>query len=246
MKVLRLGVSHDVREDIPLEDRQHVIAERMLEGVTGLEWETVTRSMWPTEKLPRLIDSWVEREQPDMVVLYLAGYWTSFGSTALRLERRLPLLGKRAASVARRVAENKTASKYESLDRLRGLVSAVIGVDFNFEPEELVERFEGIFRRLLQNENLVLAVRGPGRPPQRLTKRQQRMSIDRAHRFQRGVADVCARLHIEHLAYEELPLELRLPGDPAHYTVEGARFSGRQEGELMIRAWRRAQGDGGS
>lgn len=246
MKVLRLGVSHDAREDIPFDDRQHVVAERMLEEATGLEWETVTRNMWPTARLPELIDGWVERDQPDMVVLYLAGYWTSFGSTALRLERRLPFLGKPAASVARKVAENKTASQYASLDRLRGLMSAIIGVDFNFAPEELIERFEVIFRRLLRNEHLVLAVRGPGRPPQRLTKRQERMSIDRAQRFRRGIEEACNRLHIEHLAYEELPLHLRLPGDPSHYTVEGSRYTGQQEGALMVRAWRRAQGEGAS
>ena len=243
MKVLRLGVSHDVREDIPLEDRQHVVAERMLQEATGLEWETVTKSMWPTEELPGLIDRWVEREQPDMVVLYLAGYWTSFGSTALQLERRVPLAGKPLASVVRKLAENKTASQYESLDRLRGLASAIIGVDFNFDPDELVQLFEGIFRRLLRNEHLVIAVRGPGRPPQRLTKRQERKSVDRANRFQRGIEDVCTRLHIEHLRYEEPPLHTRIPGDPAHYTAEGSRMVGEQQGELMVRAWRSAQGE---
>lgn len=243
MKVLRLGVSHDAREDIPFDDRQHVVAERMLEGASGLEWETLVRGMRPTETLPAMIERWVADEQPDMVVIFLAGYWTSFGSTALRLERRVPLVGRRAAKVARRVAENETASRHETLDRLRGLASAVIGVDFNYEPDYLVKLFEGIFRTLLRNEHLVLAVRGPGRPPQRLTRRQERTSLERAHLFQRGIADVCQKLHIEHLRYEEIPLHLRLPGDPSHYTVEGSRYMGQLEGELMVRAWRRAQGE---
>jgi hypothetical protein len=242
MKVLRLGVSHDVREDIPFDDRQHVVAERILEDATGLEWETVIKSMWPTERLPELIERWVAAEEPDMVVLYLAGYWTSFGSTALRLERRVPFIGRTAANAARKLAESERAARHESLDRLRGVASRLIGVDFNFPPDELVERFEGIFRMLLRNEHLVVAVRGPGGPPQRLTKRQLRESRRRAELFRAGIADVCRRLHIEHLAYEELPAHIRIPGDPAHYTVEGARYTGTQEGTLMVRAWQRSQG----
>ncbi len=243
MKVLRLGVSHDAREDIPFEDRQHVVAERMLEAASGEEWETVLRGMRPTPTLPDMVEKWVEQEKPDMVVIFLAGYWASFGSTALRIERRVPLVGKRAANVARRVAVTETAARHATVDRVRGIASAIIGVDFNHEPEYLVDLFEGIFRRLLRNEHLVVAVRGPGRPPQRLTKRQERTSLARAAAFQRGIAEVCNRLHIEHLAYEEMPLHLRLPGDPSHYTKEGSRYMGEKEGDLMVRAWRRAQGE---
>ena len=243
MKILRLGVSHDVRDDVPLEDRQHVVAERMLEDATEHDWETVIKSIWPTEELPALVEKWVNREQPDMVVLFLAGYWTSFGSTALRLERHVPFVGPTAASVVRKVAENDVAARHVTLDRLRGLASRLVGVDFNFEPGDLVARFDVILRGLLRNEQLVVAVRGPGRPPQRLTRRQTRQSIARAQAFQQGIADLCTRLHVEHLPYVEFDARWRLPGDPAHYTAEGSRKLGEQQGELMIRAWRRAQGD---
>lgn len=243
MKILRLAVSHDAREDLPLEERQHVIAERMLEEATGLEWETVSRGMRPTETLPAMVEKWVEQERPDLVLVFMAGYWASFGSTALRIERRVPFVGKRAARVARSVAENETAARHATLDRLRGFASAVIGVDFNYEPEYLVGVFENVFRTLLRNEHLVIAVRGPGRPLQRLPRRQERESKARAKRFGDGIEELCGRLHITHLRSGVLPMDIRIPGDPVHFTVEGSRVLGREQGELMIRAWRQAQGE---
>ncbi len=243
MKILRLAVSHDAREDIPFEERQHVIAERMLEEATGLEWETVSRGMRPTETLAAMVEKWVDQEKPDLVLIFMAGYWASFGSTALRLERRVPLVGKRAAGIARKVAENETAARHATLDRVRGLASAIIGVDFNYEPEYLVNVFEDVFRTLLRNEHLVIAVRGPGRPLQRLTKRQERESVARARRFGDGIEGLCERLHITHLRSGVLPMSIRIPGDPVHFTVEGSRVLGKEQGELMIRAWREAQGE---
>ncbi len=245
MKILRLGVSHDARDDIPFDERQHVIAERKLEEATGLEWDTVLKSMWPTAQLPALVERWVEREEPDMVLLFLAGYWASWGSTAVRLERRLPFVGKHAADLARKVATSESAKPHRTLDRLRGVASAAIGVDFNFEPDELVSRFETITRQLLRNGHFLTPGGGRGRPPRRPTKRQTRQSIARYSLFARGIEELCRQLHVEFLPYEHLPEDQkfsdRVPGDPAHYTVEGARRHGIREGELMIRAWQRAE-----
>ncbi len=245
MKILRLGVSHDFRDDIPYEQRQFVLAERILEEATGLDWETLPKAIWPTDEIPALVERWVEREKPDMVVLCLAGYWVSFGSTAVRLERRVPVVGRRLARTSRSVATAEFAKQHATLDHLRGFASALIGVDYNFEPADLLRRFDAVLRQLVRNEELVVAVRGPGRTPQWLTKRQTRVSWARANAWHDGIQKICEQLHVEFLPYEYLPAEQqfsdRIPGDPAHYTVDGTRRHGEREGEMMVRAWKRAE-----
>ncbi len=40
MKILRLALSHDLRNDIPPDELQYRIAERTLAEAVGEEWET--------------------------------------------------------------------------------------------------------------------------------------------------------------------------------------------------------------
>lgn len=242
MKVLRLALSHDLRADIPEEGRQYVIAQRVLEEATGETWETAVRPIWPSEKLPGLVAGWIEEEQPDLVLVCMAGYWPLFGSVALRLERRVPLVGHFAARAARRTAETRVAANHRLTEVVRSFATRLIGVDYYFEPPELLERFDGIFRQLCRDEALVVAVRGPGPSPQSVPPRIQRERARRYRAWREGVEQICERLHIVHLPFAEEPAGTRLPGDPSHYTAEGTLTHGLREGQLMVRAWERTHG----
>lgn len=244
MKVLRLSLSHDLRADIPEDERQYVIAQRVLEEATGADWETVVKAIWPTARLPELVDRWVSDERPDLVLVCLAGYWATFASVALRLERRVPVVGPPLAAAARRAAATRTAANSRYAEVARGIATRVVGVEYNFEPDELVVRFERVLHRLLRDERLAIAVRGPGPMPQRTTARIRRERERRYRIWQDGIQSVCERLHVTYLPFdpklEDPALGIRLPGDPAHYTLEGTRIHGGLEGELMVRAWQAA------
>ena len=242
MKVLRLALSHDLRSDIPEAERQYVIAQRVLEEATGEPWETILRPIWPGEKLPGLVDRWVEEERPDLVMVCMAGYWAVFGSVALRLERRAPLVGRFAARAARRTAGTRVAANHRLTETTRSFATRVLGVDYYFEPAEVVGRFDSILQRLCRNEDLVIAVRGPGPAPQSVPPRIERDRGRRHKLYRDGIEAVCARLHIAHLPFAEEPDGTRLPGDPSHYTSAGTRLHGLREGELMVRAWEQVHG----
>ena len=246
MKVLRLALSHDLRSDIPEAERQYVIAQRVLEEATGETWETALRPIWPSEKLPGLIDRWVGEEQPDLVLVNLAAYWVSFASAALKIERRWPGGARRLGPAARRAAETRIAAHSPLTELARDLATRLVGVEYYFEPEATVTVFETILRRLLQSEHLAVAVRGPALIPQRSSRAILREREERFWAWHDGIRDVCERLHVAFLPYDaelEAPDSgVRMAGDTAHYTLEGTRLHGLREGELMVRAWRRAQG----
>lgn len=244
MKILRLALSHDLRSDIPLDERQYVIAERTLESAAGGDWETVLKPIWPADRLPALVDRWVAEERPDLVMVNLGGYWASFGSVALRLERRVPVAGPILARAARKTAETRAAANSRVAEFVRGFGARAIGVEYYFEVDHLLMLFERILRQLLQDERLAIGVRGPTRIPQRVAPRIQHECDRRFWAWHNGMQATCDRLHVAYLPFdpkaEGLGAGTRMPGDPSHYTLEGTRIQGQREGELMARAWRAA------
>lgn len=241
MKVLRRALSHDFRSDIPEDDRQYVIAERTLEEAVGADWETVLKPIWPADRLPALVDRWVTEEHPDLVMVNLGGYWASFGSVALRLERRVPVAGPTLARAARKTAETRAAANSRVAEVVRGFGARAIGVEYYFEAGYLLALFERILRQLLQDERLAVGVRGPTRIPQRASPRIQRECDRRFWAWHNGIQAICDRLHVAYLPFDpeiERPgAGTRMPGDPSHYTHEGTRIQGQREGELMALAW---------
>ncbi len=244
MKILRLALSHDLRTDIPEDERQYVIAERILEEATGSDWETALKPIWPADRLPALVDRWVTEERPDLVVVNLGGYWASFGSVALRLERRVPVAGPILARAARKTAETRVAANSRAAEFVRGFGARAVGVEYYFEAGYLLTLFERILRQLLRDERLAIAVRGPTRIPQRVSPRIQQECDRRFWAWHNSMQATCERLHVAYLPFdpemERLGAGARMPGDPSHYTIEGTRIQGQREGELMARAWRAA------
>ena len=244
MKVLRLALSHDLRKDIPPDELQYRIAERVLAEAVGEEWETVLKPIWPADRLPALVDRWVTEERPDLVMVNLAGYWASFGSVALRLERRVPVAGPLLARVARKTAETRMAANSRVADMARGLGARAIGVEYYFEVDYLLALFERILRQLLRDEHLAIGVRGPTRIAQHASASIQREGDRRFWAWHNSVQAFCERLHGAFLPFgpevERPGAGIRMPGDPSHYTLEGTRVQGQREGELMARAWQAA------
>lgn len=244
MKILRLALSHDLRKDIPEDERQYRIAERTLAEAVGEEWETVLKPIWPADRLPALVDRWVTEERPDLVMVNLGGYWASFGSVALRLERRVPVAGPILARAARKTAETRVAANSRAADLVRGLGARALGVEYYFEVDYLLALFERILRQLLQDEHLAIGVRGPTRIAQKAPPRIQRECDRRFWAWHNSMQTTCERLHVAFLPFdpeiERLGAGIRMPGDPSHYTLEGTRIQGRREGDLMARAWQAA------
>jgi len=187
--------------------------------------------------------AWVTEERPDLVMVSLAGYWASFASVALRLERRVPVAGPVLARAARKTAETRLAANSRAAEFVRGLGARAIGAEYCFEVGYLLALFERILRQLLHDERLVVGVRGPTRIPQKATPRIQRECERRFwawHNGMQATCELCTCLPPFDPKASTPAGESRMPGDPSHYTLEGTRVQGQREGELMARAWHAA------
>ncbi|HET7738783.1 MAG TPA: hypothetical protein VFK32_09440, partial [Tepidiformaceae bacterium] len=94
MLVLRLSNSQDIQGDIPPGGRAWEIAAGLLAQDVGESVETTQRVIWPRPELPGLIDTWLDRYQPDLVFLWVSYYWGSYEILPNQLERKYGRAGK--------------------------------------------------------------------------------------------------------------------------------------------------------
>lgn len=86
MRILRLTNSQDLNPLIPEDRRAWSIAEHVFEAQTGERAETIIKIIWPGPELPGIVDGWMERYQPEIVVLHVSGLWFTYDSSLAKLD----------------------------------------------------------------------------------------------------------------------------------------------------------------
>jgi hypothetical protein len=252
MRVLRLGNSYDTDPNIAADANKASVADGILGEGSGEAIETTIRTIWPQKQLPDLIDTWLDRYQPNVVLLVVTSYWFTYVSVPVKVERSFGPLGKPLARAGLKAAATPWLANNGAFRLARRATIATIGGTTNFTPEEVTESMEACIRRILARENVALAVRGPrvafsadGTEKTRRWAEQRRSAVDR------HMAEFCQRLHIEYIGYDighsHLDTPERFQGDLVHATAVEHEAQGRLEGEAMLRAWRAvyaAPGDG--
>lgn len=247
MKLLRLGNSYDTDPNIAPEANKASVADAILAEGSGESVETTIRVIWPSPPLPGLIDGWLDRYEPDVVILVVSAYWFTYVSVPVRVRRSFGPLGKPLARAGLKAAATPWLAHNPAFRLVRRATLATIGGSTNFTPAEVIESMEACVRRILAREHVVLVVRGPrvahsadGTEGSRQWAEKRRAAVN-SH-----MAQFCRQLHIEYVAYDVGSSPLETPqdfqGDQVHATAASHEDQGRLEGDALLRAWRaRAQ-----
>ncbi len=243
VRVLKLCTSDDLAGDLADDARAYRVAERTIREATGEDVQTTLKAIWPDRALPDVVENWLVRYQPDLVLFVVSGYWMTFESVSLRLERRLGRLGRwlgRAGERAARIPGSESAAGRA----LRTGLRRVVGADAAFTPEEVISVVEACIRRVLSRESVGLVVRAP------LVALVHNENARGRARGERRLAEVdaalqqlCSRLSVEYVTREAAnPYggdETRLLADFVHSGEESHRVRGLAEGAALAAVWNR-------
>lgn len=246
MKVLLLGNSNDAGSWIGEGKKRHEIVGERLAELHGEPVTVVSKSIWPREGLPRVVDGWVAEHEPDVVYLTVLSYWFQYRSVPLRVRRLLGRFGTRVSDAGFRVAESPRWAHNAVFRQTRRLLQRTIGGDTHFTPDEVVERVTDVLRTLLQHEGLVLAIQGAdGRTDYAFSKRG-RANNERRRLYVDSRLRAWCKEH--HVTYENTPeaafrLDLTLAsnrvGDGLHANAQWHQHSA----ELIVQTIEHALAD---
>ncbi len=247
MKILRLGSSDDVGGRVAADAMAYRIVEQELTRVTGLEFTTVVRRIWPTPALPGLVARWIDEEAPDIVFVKSApAFWFTYESVPLKVRRKLGVLGEPLAEFGVRTSRNQWLVKNRAYHAARRLAQRMVGGDTNFTPEEVITVMSEVLAIAARREEAVVVSTLPqGRVRHAVTAAGERRAEARRVQVETALSGVMDRLHIEHTeprpaARYQTGTSTPVGRDQLHSDEEGQRRRAAEEVELMLRGLRRA------
>ena len=244
MKVLRLGNSNEFSGGVTEEERAAAVAERILAEGAGEQVETLRKKIWPTPKLPGLVDQWLDEFQPDLVFLKVNVFWFMHESVPLRIERKVPLVGKYIARAGWKAQDAPAVATSPPAQSVRRFVERVVGGDTYFTSKDVFARMETVIRRIVAREEVGLLVEFSqgSRPQPELTAAQVARKNRRRSEMHAAIKGLCEDLHVEYFGRDgPRPVEeARLPKAPdgVHHGAERNQQVGARQGEMLLKIWR--------
>lgn len=244
MKILRLTNSTDRWEGVPAEHRTPERLRCALCEQTGEDAEFVIRMMWPTPRLPDLIDGWIEEHRPDVVFLWVNPYWFAYPSVPLLVERMLGRrVGRPLDRATRRVANVPWVAYNPLFRKIRDSGRRLIGAAYEFEPEQVVQTMDLCVRRIVRHEEIVLAVWGPPFCFFHEPDKAERQRGDRRRRLvNAGLRRLCEELHVLCEAPDERPDigdgRRFIDVDGMHPNTLGYEWFAERQLAIHLEAWR--------
>jgi len=241
MKLLWLGTSNDVDGHLPEEQRAPALMAKQLSETLGLEVDFVARTIWPTEKLPSLVESWMEKHEPDLVFLKVVPYWFCYESVPLKLQRKLGRVGGPLASAGLKAADIGWLASTPLFHAGRRLAQRTIGGATHFEPVEVAERIESCIRVILRNEDAALLVRGPrGATDYYSGERARVRSEARRKSVHQALKSLCEELHVVYMGVEAARYKGHTTsalGDRVHFDMSEQSIEVAEHAPWFIQAW---------
>ena len=220
-------------------ERSYRIVQRMLAEASGEDVETVLRVIWPSPDLPDIVDRWMDRYAPDVVVFHMNGYWYLYQSVPLKLERKLGRWGRPLTGVGFGMGRNRIAET-TLFQRIRTLLVRTVGGAYYFTPKEVIDTVDACVRRILAREGTTLMVRG------NLLGWSEGAHGAEAE-VHRAVSRLAAELHFTFLARDPRePVagqDLYQSGDRLHASGAVHLLFGEREGQALVQAWNHAHGE---
>lgn len=212
--------------------------------------ETVLRSIWPSEKLPGLIDGWIDELRPDLVYFRVNPFWYSYESVPLRLNRKLGRVGGAVSRAGIRAGTYPGLAASPVFRFGRDVALRAIGGDPWFTPDQVLATTEECMGHILRHEGVGLLVAGmlgrrlvlhDGAAGER--RRQEKRLYIHAR-----LQELCAARHIGYLGWVEAEApDVTGPdfaADQLHRNTLGQELVGGREAEAMIEVWRATAGAG--
>jgi hypothetical protein len=247
MRLLRLGNSYETDANLSPGENNVALADRLIESAVGQPVETTSRVIWPDPGLPDLVERWLDRYEPDVVLLVVSSYWFTHVSLPLGLERRYGRLGQRIGRLGERAVAKPWVANNPVAGRVRRFARTSLGGATHFTPEEVCDRMEQCLRLILAREDVAVAVRGPRlafAPEDTVSAR--RRSEERRQLVHSRMRSLCEQLHVEYLGYETgaAPQDAReeYQADLVHAGPAEHARQAELEAAVLIRAWQRHTG----
>jgi hypothetical protein len=248
--LLFLGNSNDLNPDIPDELRSPAVTARLLADAIGEPVDLSVRVIWPDPSLPDLVESWLDRYEPDIVFLKVNWYWWGYESVPRRIERVLGPAGRLPSRAGTKLADTSAVGHSRAFKQLRRLCHRAIGGDAPFTAAQVVDVVDACMARILARESIVLVVKGTAT----YTLQGEPAVWDYRERFERGrdrvegaLESKCRRLGVawsdnrgtggrEHGGLDR--------GDGIHHDVDVQEFMARRHAGDLAAAWIAAHGGG--
>ena len=160
MRLLFLGNSDDLNPETPEERRAPHLCAQFLSEATGQPCDVIARAIWPSPDLPDLIDRWLDRYEPDLVLFKITWFWYGYESVPIRIERVLGRLGRPIAAVGLRAAATPTVGHSRPFKFGRRMAHRLIGGDSPFTPKQVIEITELCLRRIIAREGTIVVAKG--------------------------------------------------------------------------------------
>ncbi len=234
-RILWLSNSEDVSPEIPEEQRSWRLAAGMVETAIGDTIEIVPRVIWPDPKLPDIIDGWLERYDPDLVLFKVNAYWYLYKSVPLRVRRRFKWGGKQLAASGDRIGRIPWFTKTRGFHWGRWVLLRTVGGDTQFPPEHVAALTEECVKRILQDEGRRVIVN--------TTLDHWTSNPKPQAAVHRRLKAYCASVHAGYLGADiendPPPPDLYSGGDRLHTNEEGHRWQSEKLAAALIAEFRR-------
>ncbi len=240
VRILWLGNSDDLGEYVPLEARAHIVAARLLERELGRPVEVVLRAIWPDPELPRIIDGWMERYDPQLVLFKVNAYWYLYRSVPLQIERKLPWMGRYLGSAGAAAGRRRWLSERRLFHAGRDLLLRTVGGASHFTVPEVVETVEVVTRQILQRESAGLVIH-PTLDHWATNPHKQKAAHD-------AISALAGDRHVAYLGADPFdpadrpPKDFYAGRDRLHSNEEASAWLGARQAAALLQAWRMARG----
>jgi len=242
MKILWLGSSQSVDGYLPEEQRAPGLVGKRLSELLQTDVEVSVRYIWPNDRLPSLLETWIDEYRPDMVNFGVAAYWCCYESVPLKIQRRFGRVGSPAANAGSKVADTGWLSSNRLYYAAKSLALATIGGETNFEPEEVVDRTKECIKIILDREGTALLLMSMhGLDPHYTLGRRRPWAEARRQFVDRELLAFCSDLPVLYQGLDQeadyyYDASLRL-GDRMHLTPAGQVASVRDVVPRLLEAW---------
>lgn len=247
MKLLLLGNSADIRNDVPPEERRGMLLREEMEQGFGEPVEIATRTFWPNAQAPTRVEAWLEEERPDMLLITATAFPFAYPSVPLKLERMFGRFGKRLRKVGVGAANTPWLAHNAVFRGLRRAAQLTIGGAYYLTVDEVIENTTKALRVAVRHEEVVVVYKAPGgggiyQP----TASARRAAEAKRQRVLDSIEQVCRELHVDYIRHNE-PNHVRTPnledvGDGIHGKALYHQVRAAELIPTMLSAWQRHHG----
>ncbi len=245
VKILRFGSSNDTVERFVAGEPRDIIIQRELERELGEPVTVVTKRIWPSDRFPGLVSSWIDEERPDVVTIPVIGYWFNFESVPLKLQRRFGRFGETLGNAGQRSAEIPWLAHNAAFRGARQLAQRTLGGATYFTCDEVIKCIGSCVREVAQREGIGLIVQGPygGQHLSGASRRAIAREEARRQTVNAGVREVCSRHRVRFIEHRtnrrEQGTAFSTIGDALHMDEVGQRASALEWAGIILAEIRR-------